>query len=182
MFPFQIVNQPITFPLHFNFYSLVLRCFLIQYVLMFPQNCEFRMSWTIYNWWNHSKIIADTSTSSQEEVTKAKFTSLHKTTKNWKIKYKKQQFLRHCKPEDSDLWKWTRLTVVNSLLPREHTWVITQWGESPGKAWWSSWVEEMKLGVLISWVQSPSAAILEPKKIKSVTASIASPSILQYIS
>ena len=31
--------------------------------------------------------------------------------------------------------------------------------------------------LLISWVQSPSAVILEPKKINSVTASIVSPSI-----
>ena len=30
--------------------------------------------------------------------------------------------------------------------------------------------------LLISWLQSPSAVILEPKKIKSVTVSIASPS------
>ena len=30
---------------------------------------------------------------------------------------------------------------------------------------------------LISWLQSPSAEILEPKKIKSVTVSIVSPSI-----
>ena len=32
--------------------------------------------------------------------------------------------------------------------------------------------------LLISWLQSPSAMILEPKKIKSVTVSIVSPSIL----
>ena len=31
--------------------------------------------------------------------------------------------------------------------------------------------------LLISWLQSPAAVILEPKKIKSVTVSIASPSI-----
>ena len=31
--------------------------------------------------------------------------------------------------------------------------------------------------LLISWVQSPSPVILEPKKIKSVTLSIVSPSI-----
>ena len=31
--------------------------------------------------------------------------------------------------------------------------------------------------LLISWVQSPSEVILEPKKIKSVTVSIVSPSI-----
>ena len=30
---------------------------------------------------------------------------------------------------------------------------------------------------LISWLQSPSTVILEPKKIKSVTVSIVSPSI-----
>ena len=31
--------------------------------------------------------------------------------------------------------------------------------------------------LLISWIQSPSAVILEPKKIKSVTVSIVFPSI-----
>ena len=34
---------------------------------------------------------------------------------------------------------------------------------------------------LISWLQSPSAVILEPKKIKSVTASIVSPSICHEV-
>ena len=31
--------------------------------------------------------------------------------------------------------------------------------------------------LLISWLQTPSAVILEPKKIKSVTVSIVSPSV-----
>ena len=35
--------------------------------------------------------------------------------------------------------------------------------------------------LLISWLQSPSAVILEPKKIKSVTVSIFSPSICHEI-
>ena len=35
--------------------------------------------------------------------------------------------------------------------------------------------------LLISWLQSPSAVILEPKKIKSVTVSIVSPSICQEV-
>ena len=35
--------------------------------------------------------------------------------------------------------------------------------------------------LLISWQQSPSAVILEPKKIKSVTFSIASPSICSEV-
>ena len=35
--------------------------------------------------------------------------------------------------------------------------------------------------LLISWLQSPSAVILEPKKMKSVTVSIASPSICHEV-
>ena len=35
--------------------------------------------------------------------------------------------------------------------------------------------------LLISWLQSPSAVILEPKKIKSVTVSIVSPSIYDEV-
>ena len=35
--------------------------------------------------------------------------------------------------------------------------------------------------LLISWLQSPSAMILEPKKIKSVTVSIVSPSICNKV-
>ena len=35
--------------------------------------------------------------------------------------------------------------------------------------------------LLISWLQSPSAVILEPKKIKPVTISIVSPSICHEV-
>ena len=35
--------------------------------------------------------------------------------------------------------------------------------------------------LLISWLQSPSAVILEPKKIRSVTVSIVSPSICHEV-
>ena len=35
--------------------------------------------------------------------------------------------------------------------------------------------------LLISWLQSPSAEILEPKKIKSVTVSIVSPSVCREV-
>ena len=35
--------------------------------------------------------------------------------------------------------------------------------------------------LLITWLQSPSIVILEPKKIKSVTVSIISPSIYQEV-
>ena len=35
--------------------------------------------------------------------------------------------------------------------------------------------------LLISWLQSPSAVILEPKKIKSLTVSIISPSICHEV-
>ena len=36
-------------------------------------------------------------------------------------------------------------------------------------------------GLLISWLQSPSALILEPKNIKSVIVSIVSPSICHEV-
>ena len=36
-------------------------------------------------------------------------------------------------------------------------------------------------GLLISWLQSPSAVLLEPKKMKSVTVSIVSPSICHEV-
>ena len=35
--------------------------------------------------------------------------------------------------------------------------------------------------LLISWLQSPSEVILEPKKIKSVTVSMVSPSIFHEV-
>ena len=35
--------------------------------------------------------------------------------------------------------------------------------------------------LLISWLQSPSAVILKPKKIKSITVSIVSPSICREV-
>ena len=35
--------------------------------------------------------------------------------------------------------------------------------------------------LLISWLQSPSAVILEPKNIKSVTVSIVSPSVCNEV-
>ena len=35
--------------------------------------------------------------------------------------------------------------------------------------------------LLISWLQSPSTVILEPKKIKSVTVSIVSPSVCHEV-
>ena len=35
--------------------------------------------------------------------------------------------------------------------------------------------------LLVSWLQSPSAVILEPKKIKSVTVSISPPSICHEV-
>ena len=38
-----------------------------------------------------------------------------------------------------------------------------------------------KKRLLISWLQSPSAVILEPQKIKSVTVSIVSPSICHEV-
>ena len=38
----------------------------------------------------------------------------------------------------------------------------------------------LEIQLLISWLQSPFAVVLEPKKIKSITVSIVSPSICHY--
>ena len=40
---------------------------------------------------------------------------------------------------------------------------------------------QRSMSLFISWLQSPSAAILEPKKIKSVTVSIVSPSVCHEV-
>ena len=45
---------------------------------------------------------------------------------------------------------------------------------------WSKVFQRSK-SLLISWLQSPSAVILEPKKIKSVTVSIVSPSVCHEV-
>ena len=50
-------------------------------------------------------------------------------------------------------------------------------------AWEIPWTEEPggSKHLLISWLQSPSAVILEPPKRKSVTVSIVSPSICHKV-
>ena len=42
-------------------------------------------------------------------------------------------------------------------------------------------LSRLVIAFLISWLQSPSAVMLEPKKIKSVTLSIVSPSIYHKV-
>ena len=42
-------------------------------------------------------------------------------------------------------------------------------------------ITSSKEHLLISWLQSPSAVILKPKRIKSVTVSIVSPSICHEV-
>ena len=39
----------------------------------------------------------------------------------------------------------------------------------------------MSLKAMVTWLQSPSAVILEPKKIKSLTVSIVSPYICREV-
>ena len=66
------------------------------------------------------------------------------------------------------LTRWTFVGKVISLLFNMlSSWVITFLPRSKR--------------LLISWLHSPSAVILEPKKIKSVTASIVSPSICHEV-
>ena len=73
-----------------------------------------------------------------------------------------------------DYWKTIALTrqtfvgkVMSLLFNMLSRWVITFLSRSKH--------------LLISWLQSPSAVILEPKTIKSVTVSIVSPSICHEV-
>ena len=66
------------------------------------------------------------------------------------------------------LTRWTFVGEVTSLLIKMLSrWVIAFLPRSKH--------------LLISWLQSPSAVILEPKKIKSLTISIVSPSICHEV-
>ena len=62
------------------------------------------------------------------------------------------------------LTRWTFVSKVTSLLFNMLSWLVI------------AFLPRSK-HLLISWLQLPSAAILEPKKRKSVTVSIVSPSI-----
>ena len=62
------------------------------------------------------------------------------------------------------LTRWTFVGKVTSLLSNNLSRVVIA-------------ILPRSKSLLISWLQSPSAVILEPKKIKSLTLSIVSPSI-----
>ena len=78
---------------------------------------------------------------------------------------------------ESEKWKWSRSVVSDSLRPHglQPTSLLLPW-DFPGKSTGVG-VPLPSLRLLISWLQSPSVVILEPKKIKSVTVSTVSPSI-----
>ena len=66
------------------------------------------------------------------------------------------------------LTRWTFVSKVMSLLFNVLSWLVIVF------------LPRNKC-LLISWLQSPSAVILEPKKIKSLTVSIVSPSICHEV-
>ena len=66
------------------------------------------------------------------------------------------------------LTRWTFVGKVMSLLFNMLSWLVI------------AFFPESK-HLLISWLQSPSAVILEPPKIKSLTVSIVSPSICHEV-
>ena len=66
------------------------------------------------------------------------------------------------------LTRWTFVGKVMSLLFNMLSWLIIVFLPRSKR-------------LLISWLQSPSAVILEPKKIKSITFSIVSPSICHEV-
>ena len=77
-------------------------------------------------------------------------------------------------------WTWTGdsfhiwyCTCFNAILPNHPTFFLSH--RVPSRLAITFLPRSKRL--LISWLQSPSAVILEPKKIKSVTVSTVSPSI-----
>ena len=66
------------------------------------------------------------------------------------------------------LTRWTFVGKVMSLLYRPSM-LVHKFSSKESKC------------LFISWLQSPSAVILEPQKIKSVTVSIVSPSIFHEV-
>ena len=66
------------------------------------------------------------------------------------------------------LTRWTFVGKVMSLLCNTLSWFVTDF------------IPRSKC-LLISWLQSPSAVILEHKKIKSLAVSTVSPSICQEV-
>ena len=70
------------------------------------------------------------------------------------------------------------LWVVPVHQPQASSIVHRTWTGNPFHTWY--FLPRSK-HLLISWLQSPSAVILEPKKIQSVTVSIASPSICHVV-
>ena len=78
-------------------------------------------------------------------------------------------------------------TCLENCMDREAWWATVH---EVAKSW--TWLSDYHIRfvkaflpisnrLLISWLQSPSAVILEPKKIKSVTVSIVSPSICNEV-
>jgi len=67
------------------------------------------------------------------------------------------------------LTTWTFVGKVMSLLFSMLSWLVI------------AFLPRSKKRLLISWLQSSSAVILEPKKIKSLTVSIVSPSVCREV-
>ena len=102
-----------------------------------------------------------------------------------------KSLLQHHSSKASILWCSAFFTVQLSHLymTTEKTIALTRW-TFVGKAMslLFNMLSRFVIGflprskhLLISWLQSPSAVILEPKKIKSLTVSIVSPSICQEV-
>ena len=77
------------------------------------------------------------------------------------------------------------LSKFQEIVKDRRAWRATVHGVAKSRTQLSDWTElrfvivflPKSKHLLISWLQSPSAVILEPKKIKSLTVSIVCPSI-----
>ena len=96
-------------------------------------------------------------------------------------------FFFHCFP--CKVTSWTNSVTLNPYMTAEKTTALTRW-TFVGKVMSLLFNMRSRLVIgflprseclLISWLQLPSAVILEPKKIKSLTVSIFSPTICHEV-
>ena len=102
-----------------------------------------------------------------------------------------KSLLQHCSSKASILWHsaFFKVQLSHPYMTTGKTIALTRWTfVGKVKSLLLNMLSRLVIAfllrsknLLILWLQSPSAVILEPKKIKSLTVSIASPSICHEV-
>ena len=80
-----------------------------------------------------------------------------------------------------ELWYWRRLLRVPWTARRSNQSILKEIGPEYSLEGLMLKLKLIIKWLLISWLQSPSAVTLEPKKVKSVSVSIVSPSVCDEV-